>query len=450
MSTPEQVLEKAHDAGVRLVRFLYCDNDGVIRGKTTHVDFLKPCIEAGIGLTVAMQSFIMLDVLVPDGTFGPVGEIRLMPDLETFTPLPYAPRSARMLVDLIQHDRTPWGACPRSFLKRMVERSGERGLQWQAAFENEFYLVRQAEEGFVPFDQSLCFSSIGMDEAEPIIQEIIEALGHQGVQVEKYFPELGPGQQEIPVHHAPALRAADNQIVFRETVRGVVRAHGLWATFAPKPFADLAGNGCHLHLSAWDEAGERNLFFDGEDPNRLSRQGYHFIGGVLTHLPALVALTAPSVNSYRRLQPQTWASAFTCYGPDNREAAVRIVSPYWGREMESVNIELKCSDPSNNPYIALGGVLAAGLDGIEKEIEPGEALMVDPARLSEEERESRGIRRLPTTLEEAIGELERDEVLCGAMGPVLAREYLIVKRAVWEGFKDKDEAFELAQHFYKF
>ncbi|MDA2917353.1 glutamine synthetase, partial [Nitrospinae bacterium AH_259_B05_G02_I21] len=197
-------------------------------------------------------------------------------------------------------------------------------------------------------------------------------------------------------------------------------------------------------------AGERNLFFDGEDPNRLSRQGYHFIGGVLAHLPALVALTAPSVNSYRRLQPQTWASAFICYGPDNREAAVRIVSPYWGREMESVHIELKCSDPSNNPYIALGGMLAVGLDGIEKEIEPGEALMVDPARLSEEERESRGIRRLPTTLEEAIGELERDEVLCGAMGPVLAKEYLIVKRAVWEGFKDKDEAFELAQHFYKF
>ncbi|MEE9197184.1 MAG: glutamine synthetase, partial [bacterium] len=302
----------------------------------------------------------------------------------------------------------------------------------------------------VPFDQSLCFSSIGMDEAEPIIQDIIEALGRQGVQVEKYFPELGPGQQEIPVHHAPALRAADNQIVFRETVRGVARAHGLWATFAPKPFADLAGNGCHIHLSAWDEAGERNLFFDGEDPNRLSRHGYHFIGGVLAHLPALVALTAPSVNSYRRLQPQTWASAFTCYGPDNREAAVRIVSPYWGREMESVHIELKCSDPSNNPYIALGGMLAAGLDGIEKEIEPGEALMVDPARLSEEERESRGIRRLPTTLEEAIGELERDEVLCEAMGPVLAKEYLIVKRAVWEGFKDKDEAFELAQHFYKF
>ena len=135
---------------------------------------------------------------------------------------------------------------------------------------------------------------------------------------------------------------------------------------------------------------------------------------------------------------------------ESDEPDLRIVSPYWGREMESVNIELKCSDPSNNPYIALGGMLAAGLDGIEKEIEPGEALMVDPARLSEEERESRGIRRLPTTLEEAIGELERDEVLCEAMGPVLAREYLIVKRAVWEGFKDKDEAFELAQHFYKF
>ncbi|MFQ5893167.1 MAG: glutamine synthetase, partial [Nitrospinota bacterium] len=142
--------------------------------------------------------------------------------------------------------------------------------------------------------------------------------------------------------------------------------------------------------------------------------------------------------------------AYTCYGPDNREAAVRIVSSYWDREMESINLELKCSDPSNNPYIALGGVLAAGLDGIAKAIDPGEPVMVDPARLSEAERASRGIRRLPTTLEEAITALEEDEVLCEAMGPVLATEYLIVKRAVWDGFKGKGLAFELAQHFYKF
>ena len=450
MSDPDRVIAQAREAGVQLVRFLYCDNDGVIRGKTTHIDFLKSSMESGIGLTVAMQSFIMLDALASEGTFGPVGEVRMVPDLESFTQLPYAPRSARMLVNLVEHDRTPWGACPRSFLDRMVERSRQRGIKWQAAFENEFYLVRQSGESFLPIDQSLCFSSIGMDEAEAIIHEMIDALGEQGVRVEKYFPELGPGQQEIPIVHTTALKAADNQIVFRETIRGVARTHGLWATFAPKPFADLPGNGCHIHLSAWDEDGQQNLFFDADDPHHLSRHGYHFIGGVLAHLPALVALTAPSVNSYRRLQPQTWASAYTCYGPDNREAAVRIASGYWEREMKSLNLELKCSDPSNNPYIALGGLLAAGLDGIEKEIDPGEPLMVDPARLSEEERASRGIERLPTTLEEAINALEQDEVLCEAMGPVLAKEYIIVKRAVWEGFKDKDLEFELAQHFYKF
>lgn len=450
MPSPEEVQEKARQAGVKLVRFLYCDNDGVIRGKTTHVDFLKPCLESGIGLTVAMQSFTMLDALAPEGTFGPVGEVRLMPDPATFSPLPYAPKSARMLVDLVQLDRSPWGACPRSFLKRMIQASSERGIQWQAAFENEFYLVRQAEGGFAPMDQSLCFSSVGMDEAEPVIQDIIENLGQQGVLVEKYFPELGPGQQEIPVRHAPALRAADNQIVFRETVRGVARRHGLWATLAPKPFADLAGNGCHLHISAWDASGRKNLFFDAKDPHHLSPLGYHFIGGIMAHLPALVALTAPSVNSYRRLKPQTWASAFTCYGPDNREAAVRIVSDYWGREKETLRLELKCSDPSNNPYIALGGVVAAGLDGIERELEPGEALGVDPARLSEKERKKLGVEPLPSSLEEAVGALERDEVLQEALGPVLAKEYAIVKRAVCEGFKDKGLEFEIAQHFYKF
>ncbi|MFQ5557030.1 MAG: glutamine synthetase, partial [Acidimicrobiales bacterium] len=171
---------------------------------------------------------------------------------------------------------------------------------------------------------------------------------------------------------------------------------------------------------------------------------------LVAHLPGLVALTAPSVNSYRRLQPQTWASAFTCFGPDNREAAVRIASGFWGREMETVNLEIKSCDPSNNPYIALGGVIAAGLDGIEKGLEPGEPLLADPARLSDEERLGRGIRRLPTSLEEAVDALERDEVLMEAMGPLLSKEYVIVKRAVWDGFKGKDLEFELAQHFYKY
>jgi glutamine synthetase len=445
------ILLQARQAGVKLVRFLYCGNDGVIRGKTASIEALEGALEAGIGLTVAMQSFTMLDRLVPEGTFGPVGEIRLVPDLETFAVLPYAPKSARVLVDMVQLDHTPWSICPRSFLKRMIARAGERGLRVVAAFENEFYLARVDNEGrFMPFDRSNCFSSIGMDNANPIIVEIIEALEKQGITVQQYYPELGPGQQEISVRHTDALDAADQQIVVRETVRGVAASHGVYASFAPKPFPDQAGSGCHIHFSLWDTASGQNVLSEPTGLYGMSSIGLQMIGGVLTHLRGLIALTAPTVNSYRRLQPRFWSSAYCCYGPDNREAALRIPSLFWGREAESTNVELKPCDPSCNPYLALGALIAACLDGIERKIQPPEAVTTDPALLSEEERERIAAHRLPLTLDEALVALDQDKILTEALGVPLAHEYLLVKRAEWESFKDQGLEFELDQHFYKY
>ena len=390
------ILLQARQAGVKLVRFLYCGNDGVIRGKTVAIEALDGALEAGIGLTVAMQSFTMLDRLVPEGTFGPVGEIRLMPDLDTFAILPHAPKSARVLVDMLQLDHTAWPICPRSFLKRMIAKADACGLRVVAAFENEFYLARVDNEGrFMPFDRSNCFSSIGMDNANPIIIDIVEALEKQSITVQQYYPELGPGQQEISVQHTAALGAADQQLVVRETVRGVAASHGVYASFAPKPFPDQAGSGCHIHFSLWDTASGRNVLSDPSGPHGISLLGHHAIAGVLDHVHGLIALTAPTVNSYRRLQPRFWSSAYSCYGPDNREAALRIPSLFWGREAESTNFELKPCDPSCNPYLALGALIAACLDGIERGLKPAAAVTVDPATLTEEERERIGAARLP-------------------------------------------------------
>jgi glutamine synthetase len=282
------------------------------------------------------------------------------------------------------------------------------------------------------------------------MMDLIEALTAQGVQPEQYYAELGPGQQELPVRFADALRAADNQITVRDTARGIAAKHGLVASFAPKPFPDQAGNGSHVHMSLWRLADGTNHFHDRRDRYGLSDAGYGFMGGVLAHLPALVALTAPTVNSYRRLQPRFWSSAYTAWGPDNREGAIRVPSPRRGLEMESANLELKPCDPSNNPYLALGGILAAGLDGIARKLDPGEPTLVDPDTLSESERKRRGIRRLPASLGEALDALERDEVLCGALGDVLAKEFVTVKRSEVRGFEGKDVQFEIDQHFHKF
>jgi glutamine synthetase len=445
-----RVVRECRGAKVQLVRFLYCGNDGVIRGKAAHTRFLPSFMESGIGLTVAMQSFNMLDQLVPEGTFGPVGEIRLLPDPTTFAVLPYAPHSGRMLCDMVTADGEPWGACPRSFLRRMIERAARQGFALKASFENEFTLARKENGQYVPLDRSPCFSTIGMDSAAPVMTEIIEALTAQGVFPEQYYAELGPGQQELPVRYADALRAADNQITLRETARAVAWRHGLYASFAPKPFPDEAGNGAHIHFSLWRDGSQQNAFYDPRGRHGLSEIALAFIGGVLAHLPALLALTAATVNSYRRLQPRFWCSAYTAWGPDNKEAAIRLPSPPRNGAMESTNFELKPSDPSSNPFLALGGLLAAGLDGIAGKRDPGEPTLVDPDTLSDAERQRRGIRRLPTTLGEALDALEQDEVLREALGPTLAREYVIVKRSEVRAFKDKDAAFEIDQHFYKF
>ncbi len=450
------VLAAAEEANLELIRFLYVDHGGVIRGKATSRATLGDRMETGIGLTVAMQAMNMLDSLQPVPGLGPVGEIRLVPDPETFVVLPYAPGVGAMMSDMVRLDGEPWEACPRTFLKRAITAAAGESLELVASFEPEFTLARRetgpdGTERLAPIDESLCFSTTGFAAAHDYTIDFVRALNAQGLEVEEYYPELGHGQQELSIHHAPALAAADRQALYRETARGVAWRHGLWASLAPKPIADQAGNGAHVHFSLWTkEPDARNAFYDPTDRHGLSETGYHFIGGVLAHLPGLLALTCASVNSYRRLQPMRWSSAYLCYGMDNREAAVRIASPMRDRAEASTNLELKASDSTGNPYLALGGLLLAGLDGIRRRVDPGDPLDVDPGTLSEEERGRRGIARFPTSLAAALDALERDELLMEALGAVRSAAYLAVKRSEVAAFGEQSAEFECFQHALRF
>ncbi len=450
----QDVLRQAREGNLRLMRFLYCDNGGIIRGKATHTSKLHTRIHEGIGQTLAMQAFTGVETLASVEGMGPVGEFRLIPDPNTFVILPYAPSSGSAMCDMILNDGNPWQACPRTFLKRMIQRLTDHGMRAEAAVEHEFYLAREDHGHYFPADNSLCYSSIGLDDQAEVIDAILEALETQGVSIELFHTELGPGQQELSIQHSDALRAADNVCLVRETVRGVARSFELLATFAPKPFLDQAGSGAHIHVSLWgtqssEHPGE-NLFYDAEQRGGLSQTGRYFIGGVLHHIRALVAITCASPNSYRRLLPHYWSSAYGAYGFDNREGAIRIPSTFWGRESESINLEFKPADHSGNPYLSIGALLAAGLDGVEKKIDPGEPQEIDPGNYSEDERSKRGIRRLPTSLDEALDELDRDEVLKEALGPLLASSYIAVKRNEAAYFKDKTPEEEAKQHFNKY
>jgi glutamine synthetase len=443
-----EVVQRADEAGLRLVRFLWCGNDGTIRGKASAMLGLEGRLESGIGLTVAMQAMNGLDQLQPVEGMGPVGEVRLMPDLETFRVLPYAPRTGAVLVDLVGLDGEPAPQCPRSFLKRMAARLAERGASLEVSFENEFSLAVASDGDFVPVDSSLCFSTIGMTAAQEYVDALVDALEQQGIGLEQYYAELGHGQQEISTAHAPAVQAADEQVLARETIRGVAALHGLVASLAPKPWPDGAGNGGHVHFSLWSEG--RNRFHDPSRPDNLSDEARSFIAGALEHLPGLCGLTAPSFNSYRRIVPQYWAGAFTCWGHDNRESPLRVPSVFRGMEEASTNVELKAADASCNPYLAVGGLIAAGLDGLERGLQPPEPVEVDPVTIAEEERARLGIDPLPATQEQALDALEADAVLTDALGEPLARSYMAVRRSEWAAYSAGDEAFEQQGHFLKY
>jgi glutamine synthetase len=381
---------------------------------------------------------------------GPVGEIRLVPDPETFRVLPYAPASGAVLVDHIDLDGEPAAVCQRSFLKRQAARLAERGALLEASFENEFTLALPAEGDYRPVDESLCFSTIGMAASQDYVEELADALEQQEIVLEQYYAELGHGQQEISTGHAPAVRAADEQILVRETIRGVAAQLGYVASLAPKPWPEAAGNGGHIHFSLWSEDGSRNLFHDASRADGLSDTARQFIAGVLAHLHGLCGLTAPSFNSYHRIVPQYWAGAFTAWGHDNREAPVRVPSVFAGMEEASTNAELKSADATCNPYLALGGLIAAGLDGLERGLDPPEPVEVDPATIPEEERAARGIDPLPATQQEALDALEADEVLTAALGPVLTRSYLAVRRSEWSEYALQGADFEHRGHFLKY
>jgi glutamine synthetase len=476
----QDAMATARSARVKLIRFEYCDMSGVARTKAVHLSQLEHKLVEGVSLTRAQMAINLLEQLIHIDGMEPVGEIRLVPDPATFTVLPWAPATASMLCDQLGHDRADWGACPRSYLKSMVDRAARLGIRVQAAFENEFYLAREAPDspgGFAPYDaptHAPVYSAIGHDFTAALMMEITDALSAQDLAVEQAINEYGAGQQEISIRHADALRAADNQMKFRDTVRGVALGHGLYASFAPKPFADQIGSGAHVHFSLWDAAatgtafdgtafdgtafegntleggGERNLLYDPDAPGGLSRAGRHFIAGVIEHLPALVALTAPSFNSYSRLRPSAWASATTAWGFDNKEAALRVCSPFYQRAEGSYNIEFKAADASANPYLALGALIACGLDGIERSLEPADPAGHDPARMTVDELARGRIRPLPASMSAALDALAADGYLLEGLGDLRARCYLAVRRSEAGAFAAADKDFEIRHHFYRF
>ncbi len=429
----DMIVDAVESADLRLARLVYCDLSGLLRGKATHAAGLGDRLIEGVGLSRAHLAMDGLDRVQAAAELRPVGEVRLVPDPATFTVVPYAPRTALLFCDMLTLERRPWSVCPRTTLRRVLDEAEDHGISVEAGFETEYYLGQfRTDDGapsVVPAEQAPGYSVQAMQALATVNDDLLAALEQQDISVEQMQPETGPGQFELSVRHGPALRSADTYLLVKETIRAVAAEHGRLATFAPVPYVDQPGSGAHIHLSLWDTHSGENRLYDPHGDRGFSEEGRRFIAGILAHLPGLLALLAPTVNSYRRLRAGAWAGATAGWGFDNRETAVRVPSTFWGREQGTTNIEVRAVDNTCNPYLALAGIVAAGLDGLHEGMDTVPPIEVDPAELSAADRQRHGAISLPRSLGEALDALEADSVLADALGADLLTAFLAVRRS---------------------
>lgn len=410
-----------------LVAFVCCDLGAIVRGRSLPASDLDAHLAAGVGWVPANHALTPLGPLAEPNPFGSTGDLRLLPDVRTRVRVESGAGDAALelvLCDIVQTDGDPWECCPRSFLRdALAELREELGLSLTASFEHEFQL--SADE-----PPALAFSLEELRRAEPFAGEVMGALAAAGVQPERFFAEFAAHQFEIPVHPAEGLAAADRAVVLREVVRDVARRHDLRATFTPLLHPSEAGNGVHIHLSLLDATG-RSTLYDAARPGCLSDLGEQFAAGILLHARALSALSAPSPVSATRLAPHHWSAGAVCLGQRNREALLRLpplVSIGGGDPSRQLRLEYRGADATANPYLALGAIVRAGLDGVRAGLPAPPILDRDPAQLDATEAARYGVGALPATLAESLEALAEDSTARGWMTPLLYEAYTAVKR----------------------
>jgi glutamine synthetase len=398
------------------------DNAGITRVKAVPPTRFDNAVTVGVGMSPVFDVFTFDDTITASkSSGGPDGDLRLKPALDRLVRLSAQPGWAWAPVDRYQQDGTEHPGCSRTFLRHQVARLAERGYEARASFEVEWGVGRaRADGGFEPACTGPAYGMSSLVQLSDYSRDIVEALAEQGVTVDQLHPEYGRGQFEVSVAAADPVGAADLNVLVRQTIRAVGFRHQVATSFAPVVVAGGVGNGAHLHLSLWQNG--RNLFSGGTGRVGLTEAGESFLAGVLGGLPAFVAIGAPSVASYLRMVPSQWAGVFACWGVENREAAMRFIPGSAGPG--SANVELKCIDPSANPYLALGSVLALGTASLDSGSRLPDPVTGDPAH-----RAGTAIPRLPESLPAAMAALQQNSVLRSALGDRLLDAFVAVRQA---------------------
>ncbi len=437
----DDILRCVEEEKVRFIRLQFTDILGSLKNVTITASQLRGALENGCGFDGScIDGFARTEE----------SDMQLRPDLSTFDILPWqdgAHRSARLICDVYNTDRTPFEGDPRRILRRAVEEAGRLGYVAQVGPECEFFLFQRDADGnptTITQDQARYFDLATVDKGERARDDVILALEDMGFCIEASHHEDANGQQEIDFRFDEALKTADNVMTFKLAVKTVAQQHGLHATFMPKPLYHAAGSGMHTNLSLARNG--KNIFYDPNDSYSLSSEAYGFIAGLMTHVKAMTAICNPTVNSYKRLVPGYEAPCYIAWSARNRSPLIRIPAC----TPKATRVELRSPDPTANPYLVFAAAIRAGLDGISRGLTPPAPIQANIFHMSRHELEEKGIESLPVSLEEALDCLRRDQLMRDTLGEYAFESYTRAKTQEWNEYRNHVSAWEIEQYLVKY
>ncbi|WP_339284451.1 type I glutamate--ammonia ligase [Oceanobacillus sp. FSL K6-3682] len=436
--TKEKILKQIKEENVRFIRLQFTDMLGTIKNVEIPLSQLDKALDNKMAFDgSSIEGFVRIEE----------SDMLLYPDLDTFVIFPWTSEKgkvARFICDIYSPDGTPFEGCPRYNLKRNLKKMEELGFDaFNIGTEPEFFLFKLDEKGAPTLelnDQGGYFDLAPTDLGENCRRDIVLELEEMGFEIEASHHEVAPGQHEIDFKYSDALKHADDIQTFKLVVKTIARKHNLHATFMPKPLFGVNGSGMHTNMSLFK--GKENVFFDESAELQLSKIAYQFTAGILDHATNFTAVTNPTVNSYKRLVPGYEAPCYVAWSASNRSPLVRVPS---SRGL-STRIEVRSVDPSANPYMALTVLLAAGLDGIKRELKIPESVDRNIYVMNKKEREENGVKDLPATLKEAMSKFEEDEVLVESLGEHLFEHFMEAKDIEWDMFRTSVHPWEREQY----
>ncbi|MCF8011797.1 MAG: type I glutamate--ammonia ligase [Clostridiales bacterium] len=439
--TKKEILSRARESGVKFIRLQFTDVLGILKNVAVTIEQLEKALDGELMFDgSSVKGFTRIEE----------SDMYLKPDPDTFEIFPWRPKKgavARLICDVYNPDNTPFEGCSRNTLKKVLKKASDMGYTMNVGPELEFFLFHIDQEGHATVnthDKAGYFDLTPVDLGEDARRDMVLTLEELGYEIEASHHEVAPGQHEIDFKYSDALDIADKIVTFRFVVRTIAQRHGLHATFMPKPVFGINGSGMHMNQSLFKNG--ENAFYDEFSGNMLSSIAYNYIGGVLEHAPALAAVTNSTINSYKRLVPGYEAPVYIAWSERNRSPLIRVPA----KRGISTRIELRNPDPACNPYLAIAATLSAGLDGIEKKLQPAAPCDFNIYEMTEQERCEYNILSLPTDLPEALCEFKKDNIIRSAVGEHASNIFTEIKQKEYDEYRMQVHQWEIDNYLEKF